>query len=71
MNLIRLKPGLYTTPDGRWRVERGAAIPCAPRRWWAITAPGATTWEVAAPTLADAKKVVDAVVQFEAGPNSA
>jgi hypothetical protein len=67
--LIRRPEGGYTTPDGRWRVQRNAGrrvCACAPVRWWAITDTSGDFRIAATPTLADVKKYVAAIEQVEA-----
>jgi hypothetical protein len=37
VELIRVPDGGYTTPDGRFRVQRNRGRTCGPSQWWAIT----------------------------------
>jgi hypothetical protein len=34
--LVRVEPGHYETPNGRWRVRQNDGTGCAPESWWLL-----------------------------------
>lgn len=60
IQLVRLRAGLYETPDHQWQVRHNDGSGCAPRSWWLLFCRG-VRFPIQAQSLRAAKALIGRV----------